>query len=76
MQILNKFKSHALTKDQAMYIKGGVTRAEYCDQNAAIAQSAQASGDAETLALAGYYWEIHCKPYGLPARDSNPLEIG
>lgn len=62
-----KFKSQAITKDQAMQITGGhvTTREEYCEQNATIMSGAFNRGDTDTMAAAGAAWEEHCEPYGL-----------
>lgn len=62
------FKSHAITKNQAMKITGGggvTTREEYCAQNAMIIAGAFNRGDRETVERAGAAWKEHCEPYGL-----------
>lgn len=64
MMKMIKFKSQAITKEQAAHITGGIPRKKYCKQNRKIAKSAYDRGDAHNVVLAGKAYEEHCRPYG------------
>ena len=56
MTTITKFKAQAITKNQAMDIKGGVSVEEYCKTNRTIADN-----NPEARLAANYYYKQYCK---------------